>query len=416
MRSFLTSRIKAFLRDRNGSIAMLFPLAFLPVMMFIGAVIDYGQARKAKEAIQHAADAGAISAANMTGATQDQRIAMATNIFLANLPPVMSAGVTKTVSASGNSIVISASFAQPTAFMKLAGVDSVTVKAASTAEMGVTNGMDANICMLALSPNATDGFHIQGTDKVADRNCWAWVNSTAAGSMNATGTATASGAGFCTAGSVIGASHFTPAPQINCPVIADPLAGLALPAVSGCDHSSKVTLKNGTWTLDPGTYCGGIEIKPQAVVTFNPGLYIIVNGDLNVQGGSTATGAGVNFYFADLDSNLAIQGGGNVTFSAPTSGAWAGLLFMQSRSGTTLAHTVIQGGGTVNMTGVLYMPRRIVEVGGNGNVNADSNYFGMIADSFYLIGNGTIYLRSDYAAVGMPSMLPKLTSTARLTN
>mgnify|MGYP003342298869 CR=1 FL=1 len=50
-----------------------------------------------------------------------------------------------------------------------------------------------------MNPSTSDGFHIQGTDKVADRNCWAWVNSTAAGSMNAVGTATATGAGFCTA-------------------------------------------------------------------------------------------------------------------------------------------------------------------------------------------------------------------------
>ena len=267
------------------------------------------------------------------------------------------------------------------AFMKIAGFDSITVRASATAAAGITAGATANVCLLALSPTSTDGLHIQGTNKVADRNCWAWVNSTAGGSINAVGTATAEGAGFCTAGSVIGASHFTPNPQVGCPTLADPLATMALPTYSGCDFASKVEVKNGAATLNPGVYCGGIDIKPQAIVTFNPGLYVILGGDLNIQGGSTATGTGVTFYFADQDSNLTIQGGANATLSAPTgAAAWAGFLFLQSRDGTTSAHTVIQGGGNVQMTGVLYMPRRIVEVGGNGNVNAESKYFGMIAE------------------------------------
>ena len=127
---------------------------------------------------------------------------------------------------------------------------------------------------------------------------------------------------------------------------------------------------------------------------------------------------------------LDVVSGGTVTDVTVTSGGAAyirdggvantttagdgGAVFVYA--GGTPSGTIIQGGGSVEMTGVVYMPKRVIEVGGNGNINANSNYFGMIADSFYLIGNGTIYLKADNAAANMPLVLPQVTSLARLTN
>ena len=51
----LARPVRKFAEDRRGMVGMLFPLSFLPMMLFIGAVVDYGRALNAKGAIQRAA-------------------------------------------------------------------------------------------------------------------------------------------------------------------------------------------------------------------------------------------------------------------------------------------------------------------------------------------------------------------------
>jgi len=79
---------------------------------------------------------------------------------------------------------------------------------------------------------------------------------------------------------------------------ADPLGAITAPTYSGCDHT------NYSWsnltpaqTINPGVYCGGINIG-SGTVTFNPGNYFLNGGGLKLQGGSnaTVTGNGVFFY------------------------------------------------------------------------------------------------------------------------
>ncbi len=43
-----------------------------------------------------------------------------------------------------------------------------------------------------------------------------------------------------------------------------------------------------SYTLSPGVYCGNLVLKPQADVTFLPGIYVIKNGYFEIQGGASA--------------------------------------------------------------------------------------------------------------------------------
>src|SRR5262249_21154779 len=158
---------------------------------------------------------------------------------------------------------------------------------------------------LALNPTTSDGLHLQGINKFSEQNCWAWVNSTSSTAINAVGAATGSAQGFCSAGGVLGAEHFTPAPFTGCDPLEDPFAGMRAPTAGSCAQSNLV-LKNGSYTLNPGTYCGGITLKPQASVTFNPGVYIIKDGVFEVQGQASASGSGVVFVFAGSGSQLIV--------------------------------------------------------------------------------------------------------------
>jgi hypothetical protein len=65
------------------------------------------------------------------------------------------------------------------------------------------------------------------------------------------------------------------------------------------------------------------------------------------------------FYLTGTNStydSVAIQNGASVTFSAPTSGTYLGVLFFQDRSITSSQNAVVTGGATMNLTGSLYFP------------------------------------------------------------
>jgi hypothetical protein len=188
-----------------------------------------------------------------------------------------------------------------------------------------------------------------------------------------------------------------------------------MPFIGSCNYNNK-QYNNGTATASPGVYCGGIELKPQAEVTFQPGVYIVKNGPFNVQAQSVAKGSGVVFVFAGINAYLDIRGGGSVDLKAPTTGTYAGFIFVDHRTDQPYGLTDITGGGSVKIEGIVYQPTRGVYIHGNGSINQTSNYFAMVADNYYLNGTGDLYLKTNFAAAGFPDQLPKVKRLTRLTN
>jgi Flp pilus assembly protein TadG len=403
--------LPTFARDQRGSTAMVFALAMVPALAAIGLAIDYGRAHYAKDRLQNAVDAAALAGARLPATARANREQAARGVFSSNLAATNLAAVSPAISASNAEVSVAASFTMPTSFMSLIGVNSVVVNAHTRARSQVQNGGVA--CLLALNPSTSDGLHLQGINKLSEQNCWAWVNSTNASAINAVGASTGTAQGFCSAGGVVGADHFAPAPFTQCDPLPDPFASMFAP-LSGACAATNLLVKNGTYALNPGTYCGGLILKPQADVTFNPGVYIIKDGAFEVQGQASAAGRGVVFVFTGSGTQLIVRGGGNVDFTAPTAGAngvggLAGLLFFQDRFTTNPGSTtIIQGGGTVKMEGILYMPTWRVEIGGNGDINQTTKHWAMIADSFYMEGNGKLFIRSDPTGSGQPDILPKI--------
>ena len=397
--------------DECGTVAVIFGLTSLISVAFVGLSLDYGRALHAKNRLQTAVDHSAIAGASLPATANANRISMAQRYFGQNLKGSPLEGVTPTIAASNAGVTVTASYPYPTVLMRLMRVETLNLRARTIARSQVHNGGVA--CLIALNPTTDNGLHLQGINKFSSENCWAWVNSTNAQSINAVGASTGRAQGFCTAGGVLGVEHFLPAPYTGCDPIADPFADKAVPLPQACKETN-LTLKSGTYTLDPGTYCGGIVLKPQAHVTFKPGLYIIKDGMFEIQAQSTAVGTGVVFVFNGLDAEFIVRGGGNAIFKAPAEGAadvfgLQGFVLFQDRLSTTTGRsTVIQGGGTVTLEGVLYMPTWRVDVGGNGDMNQLSQYFAMVADSFYMEGNGKLYVHADPAAAGLPSLMPKI--------
>jgi hypothetical protein len=191
---------------------------------------------------------------------------------------------------------------------------------------------------------------------------------------------------------------------------AEKFAAYDPPDANCTSKNTNVQINNRTITLKPGVYCGNLVLKPQADVTFEPGIYVVKNGYFEIQAQASARGDGVVFFFTGSDTRLIVRGGGNVDFKAPTTGDLAGFVLADTRLGseTNINETEIQGGGRVKIEGILYAPQWRVNISGNGDVNQDSKFIAMIADHFYMEGNGKLYIRSDAAGAGLPGLMPRI--------
>jgi len=262
-------------------------------------------------------------------------------------------------------------------------------------------------------------LHLQGINKSSSENCWAWVNSSSPTSINASGSALGTAQGFCTHGGIVGADHFSPRPYGECDRLEDPFREKFLtynPPSGECTFTD-LELKSGVHTLSPGIYCGNTVLKPNAYVTLQPGTYVFRNGYLEVQGQSSLTARDTTLFFSGYDTRLVVRGGGNIDLRAPETGQLAGFAIVDRKtdwSNSNIYETIIQGGGRIKMEGIVYAPQWRVNISGNGGMNEESSCFAMIADHFYLEGNGRLNVRSSCEEAGLPQLMPKIKSGPQL--
>lgn len=398
--------------DRDGAIAMVFGFAFVPIIAFVGFSVDYAAALNAKTRLQAIVDIAAQAGARLPATANANRMEAAQKAFDANFirKKFSNAVPPPRIDASNSGVKVAATTTIDTAILGIIGIHKVEVAAQATARSQIQNGGVA--CLLSLSNISPDGLHMQGINKVSSPDCWAWVNSTAATSINATGAASGVAQGFCTAGAVDGPEHFTPRPFAGCDPIKDPFKEQInnVWVATACSHN-KLQLKNGTHTLKPGVYCGDTVLKPHAHVTFAPGTYVFKGGTLQVQAGASITGDGVTLFFYGANTRMEVRGGGSLDLKAPTTGNLAGFVIVDRLIewyDPEIRETVIQGGGRIKLEGVLYAPQWKVNISGNGEINQESDFFTMIADSFYMEGNGRLNISSDAKTAGLPEIMPKI--------
>lgn len=138
----LVRLISSFGRDRDGNIAVIFTLALIPLIGFIGASVDYSRAASLRTALQSALDATALmvskNAATQT-ATQVQTAAQTFFNATFDRPESNNTQIIATYSSSGGSaITISGSSNMKTDFMKVMGFPNLPVKSTSTVQWGNT--------------------------------------------------------------------------------------------------------------------------------------------------------------------------------------------------------------------------------------------------------------------------------------
>jgi len=138
----LRDRALNFRAAKGGNVTLMFALATVPLLGFVGSAVDYSRANSAKAAMQMAIDAtGLMLSKNIAGMTQEQVNQKATDYFKAlfNRPEVTNLMVTPSYSSgNGYQVIVTASGTVPTTFMKVVGFSQLDISATSTVKWGNT--------------------------------------------------------------------------------------------------------------------------------------------------------------------------------------------------------------------------------------------------------------------------------------
>lgn len=241
------------------------------------------------------------------------------------------------------------------------------------------SGYVGNGCVVALDKaNIADVTDI-GNSTLNLAGCSLYIDSPNSSALTLNGSAQITADAAYISGNVNNPSKITTTNGLHTgvPPIADPYAGVPMPTAGACDYTNYAAPGGTTSIANPGggtkTFCNGLTINSGSTVAFDPGTYVISGGTFKINGGATVTGTGVTFVLTGSGSDYAqmdIEGGANVTITAPTTGPTAGLAFMQDRNAPVISGSntnKFTGGSTQSITGAIYFPEQNVTFSGNAS-------------------------------------------------
>jgi Flp pilus assembly protein TadG len=394
-----------FFQNSDGNVAPIFALSVLPLMGLAGAALDYSRASNERSALQSLVDSAALTAASPYAGVQD-RAALAQSRFpSAQERP----GLKVTTTVDGRTIAIQAEDYVETAMMGVLGIGRVRITAAAKAAPQ-TDGPPA--CILALNETANGALTIAGSASVVAKGCAVYSNSSSSSAISVQGSAVVHVGGMCAYGGVAGAQNVTPAPLSRCDRAPDPFRKLGSVDTSGCANNKVSVGPNETRTLNPGTYCNGLDIKGTA--TLNPGLYI-VKGSLSVGSQARVAGQGVSFYLTGTGAGFDFNAGATINLSAMTGAGdpLKGMLIVQDRASNAGATNTLNGSSATRLGGAVYTPTQGITINGSSGFGVDNTYAPIVADQIKFNGSSTT--QADVTAMPGAPELPKMMAGAKLT-
>ncbi len=413
--------------DRRGAILPLVAMSIVGLMGLMALAVEAGSLHRERRTAQTAADAGATSGAyeiyrlqvhdSVTSAVYSET---ARNGFTdgANGVTVIPRHAPTTGPHAGDDQFVEVVITRtvPTVFGALLGRSSVTINVRAVA--GIPSPSDN--CLYTLDPDDQKALNVSGSTSRLDLDCGAVVNSNHASQavlIESSATFTANSlavvGGIDQSGGTIVIDPGTTSTGV--PPSPDPLAYLTVPLFcsaspnpscvesSTCDYTNtKVDVYGVTTTLNPGIYCGGIEVTGNGIAFLNPGLYILRGGGMKISGGvgGVITGTGVTFINtnaraadggADKFDKIIMDSQSEANLSAPTSGPMQGILFFQDpaagKAGTVYENKIGSGSNAV-FNGTLYFPTQPIELGASGSTTTING--GVVAKSVMVTSGSTV--------------------------
>lgn len=369
-----------FLKNEDGAVLPLAAL-LLPILVTVGGLgVDTSSWMMNRRDLQTAADSAALAAAWEAARGASDEI-----IEYAALKEAMKNGYEPTQNGilevvydeEAESVSVALSQETELYFTKMIMDGQVTTAVQSFAN--VVEG-EVDYCILSLDQVAAGSTTTSGAVDLSMPDCGIAVNSVDDEAMQLNGNVTIDVEDVAIVGNYDlngGSAQFTyDNLETGVPETPNPYEGTEEPSASACNYNNRNISGAGTHTLSPGVYCGGLKISGNNTIVFEPGVYIIKGGDLDISGGGSLTGVHVAFYLTNAGSNFAqleITGSKTITFSAPEPGnTLAGFVFYQdpdapdSNSGNNLTGTA-----NIQIDGVMYFPSQELNFGGNTTVESD---------------------------------------------
>jgi Flp pilus assembly protein TadG len=435
-------QMSAFARDKRASVAGIFGIAIVPIMLMAATALDYSRGLAAAARVQTALDAAVLSA--MTQAS-GSRAAAASNFFLANLN--LGDGNTivaqNFVEAASGDVTGSAKVSIHTSMMsavvpymsltRSSGAEQTTVTTDSPSTTG------ENSCILTLGEQLTvssDVMTFNGSPNVNLGGCSLRSNK----SMDCNGHST--GAYTYAVGSIVGCSY----PHSGQAVVPDIYSSLS----SNINKMCGANAGGYTWTANGNLpaaaanqiirvsqsgyseihVCGDLTLSGTSAATLTGStpasdtVVVVENGGIIMGAGANVVANRVTFVLAGGSGSPIVSwpngNGGNaaslsLSASTGTSNPWRGMGIYENPS---LNFDMTWGSGTkFTIDGILYFPRASFTVSGQV-VSGPMGCSKIVVGQFTL--NGSVDMKqSDAACAAMQVSqytFPTTTTTAlRLT-
>lgn len=400
------STIGRFSGDASGTIAIKFALT-LPVLLgAAGLTTNYGILESQRSRLQAPADSGSLSAAKELGMADFNRTnvqaivdAAVQGYMTTNNDNTYGKGpvsVTATYDTSALQINVKATQTVPTPFGALFGAKTSDVSVTSAARIVGR----PHICVLSLETSEIGAVWLEKQAKLNANNCSVFSNSVSDLGLTVRDNATMTASTVCSAGGVFGKGAINPSALTNCPQFEDPLSGRAEPSVGSCTYT-QLNIVDKTVSLAPGTYCGGLNVRGNSIVTFEPGIHIMKNGLFTVSDGAAIIGNNAGFYMTGISAFI-FGPNSHVSLAAPKNGPMAGLLFFGSRSQSKLLTNHILSNDARKLLGTIYLPQNSLIVDASQKVGHESDYTAIVARRLVLQSGPTLTLNANYDNTDVP--------------
>jgi Flp pilus assembly protein TadG len=136
------SKLRAFRAAQAGNVAIIFALASLPIIAFVGAAVDYSRANSVKAAMQSALDSTALMISKEASTdTSTQLQTNATNYFKALFTRTEATNVQITATynpTSATAMLLNATASVPTYLLGIIGIHNIDLDLTSTSKWGET--------------------------------------------------------------------------------------------------------------------------------------------------------------------------------------------------------------------------------------------------------------------------------------
>ncbi|NNE57066.1 MAG: hypothetical protein HKN36_03065 [Hellea sp.] len=357
----------------------------------VGISVDATSAYMERMRLQDALDSATMAAALADVSTKKDRRKVGKKFFNSNSH--IDCNENPKFAITDDKIVGSVSCDLDMTFAGVVGIQSMEIAVKS--EVSFEQGGSAS-CLITLHPDRKESLRLNSNGEIIAPGCNIQVNSYDSEAIYLNSDSSITASKVCVVGDayIDSSSSSNPEP-VNCPIEEDPLKGLPEPANADapCNYTDRKITNDKT--IFPGVYCDKFEID-SAKVTFEPGIYVIRDGEFIVNSGGEVVGDNVMLFFTGgNDTRFNFNSDSHVNLSGLTDGIFKGLVIYQDRD-IESNYSIWNSDSTSSLEGVIYHPNNGIQINSGGAVFSSSAWTAMITRRLELNSESILYLNSDY--------------------